>query len=479
MDFVKKNWGLLLFLVITLGVVVYLVMGILAAQAKLEESQKKQQGHLEVINNVRKSGKRIDEENQEKAGAEAGKAKAQYKMFHDRLVEKQLLPGVDMMIDLDDESATAATAEPEPELDEDGNPLPRKPKVDPYKDLPYRKLFDGWMQMSLLDARNQLMNVLIELNDTAFKGADEDAQANQAAAEGRAPGAEARKPKADAKDKDANKSVYDAQKERRRRIVKGNAIPEFFMFEEYVRNRASGLHNKKERRNVFRQFLLLKTLCRYLQQAEVTELVAIDFPCGLEILDSDKYLSTPISMTINGKPECIEAFLNLLNAGEDYIFYLKDITSLTATVQLNDDPLLAFNGTQEPASTKLTSFLANTAAGTGTTQSVGGGEGGFMGGGRRRRGAAAAETTSRARNLPVGNAMGGGGEMTPVVALPKTRKAYRIFASKSEEPAPASTRGDAMNPAGQGSSVANTAERGTSVQISLLFEQVEFKPLAE
>ena len=67
-------------------------------------------------------------------------------------------------------------------------------------------------------------------------------------------------------------------------------------------------------------------------------------------------------MTISGKPECVAAFLNLLNAGEEYIFYLRDIVSMNATVQLNADTALMFNASQEPGSAKLETFLASQAA---------------------------------------------------------------------------------------------------------------------
>ncbi|MGN0879807.1 MAG: hypothetical protein ACI4WT_10230 [Oligosphaeraceae bacterium] len=499
MDFLKKNWGLILFLIVTLGVVVYLTMAILAAKKQLDESQAKQQAHLKVLDDVRKSGRRIDAENLEKATREAHKAKLEYAKFHDSLAAKQLLPGIDMMLDLDDDAAVeAAQPKDEPELDEDGNPIPAKPKVDPYKDLPYRKLYDAWTQGSLLDARNRLQNAIIELNSVTFKSEEDDAQENAAvprtATEARK--AEARKAEADRKAeeekekaREAGKTMYDVQKEKRRKIVKGLAVPEYFMFEEYVLNRPSGLNSKKERRNVFRQFLLLKTLCAYLQKAEVSELEAIDFPCGLEIIDGDRYTATPVSMTVSGKPECVEAFLNLLNAGEEYIFYLRDIVSMNATVQLNADPALMFNASQEPASAKLEAFLASQAAAKGTAGATP--DAAAMGGGRRRRGAddqAAMRQQGPANAAPgmMGPNMGMGMGPDGMAAqqqdlIPKTRKAFRIFAGKDDQAQNTRSAMDAnaMMTPGQQNAGQNAAELGTRVQVTLNFEFVEFKPLAE
>ena len=499
MDFLKKNWGLILFLIVTLGVVVYLTMAILAAKKQLDESQGKQQTHLKTLDEVRKAGRRIDAENLEKATREAHKAKLQYAKFHDSLASKQLLPGVDMMLDLDDDAAVeAAQPKDEPELDEDGNPIPAKPKVDPYKDLPYRKLYDAWTQGSLLDARNRLQNAIIELNSVTFKSEEDDAQENAAAprtpteakkAEAKKAEAERKAEEEKEKAREAGKTMYDVQKEKRRKIVKGLTVPEYFMFEEYVLNRPSGLNSKKERRNVFRQFLLLKTLCAYLQKAEVSELEAIDFPCGLELIDGDRYTATPVSMTISGKPECVEAFLNLLNAGEEYIFYLRDIVSMNATVQLNADTALMFNASQEPGSAKLETFLASQAAAKGATGAGGASpDAAAMGGGRRRRGAdsqGAMRPQTPANPAPgmMGPAMGMGPDGMAAQQqdlIPKTRKAFRIFAGKDDQTQGQRSAMDAnaMMATGQ-QDAGQTAELGTRVQVTLNFEFVEFKPLAE
>ena len=64
--------------------------------------------------------------------------------------------------------------------------------------------------------------------------------------------------------------------------------------------------------------------------------------------------------------------------------------------------------------------------------------------------------------------------------IPKTRKAFRIFAGKDDQAQGQRSAMDAnaMMTTGQ-QDAGQTAELGTRVQVTLNFEFVEFKPLAE
>lgn len=65
--------------------------------------------------------------------------------------------------------------------------------------------------------------------------------------------------------------------------------------------------------------------------------------------------------------------------------------------------------------------------------------------------------------------------------IPKTRKAFRIFAGKDDQAQSQRSAMDtnAMMTPGQQNAGQNAAELGTRVQVTLNFEFVEFKPLAE
>ena len=544
MDFVKKNIGLLIFLVVCVGVVIYLVISIMGAQKLREENKAKRLKHLDEIKAVKDKRLRFDDENLAKAKKNAETAKATQDRLIHNLGEKMLLPGINFDVDPDEESSNDSS-----DGDDDADSTP---KVDRYKNLPYRKVFDEWMKGSLFDARETLTNEIIKMNIIYFKlnddddddddvmngniggGADaqgavekqpdkdentaDDAKADNAKADNAKADKQknaAQKEKADDKPKDARavaeakkkaeekekaaaekkvieekkaemdagKSTYQVEKEKRMKIIKDQSVPEYFMFNEYVFNRESGLRSKKEKRDCFRQLILLDAIIRILRKSEIKTLNSIDFPCGLEVIDGDKYKSTPVAITVTGKPECVEAFLNLLNANENYIFYLRDIVSFDATVQLNTDPMLAFNNAADSGSAALNNFLKSVGTTVGTTGGMDEGRGGGrmmdMGGdegrGRRRRGRRGGDDMGGMMERG-GMGRGGRGGMMMEDGMAqkaeqviRTRKAYRIFADSVEE----SGRNEDGRNFGLGQS--KSLEEGTSVTLSLNFEFVEFK----
>ncbi|MBR4371675.1 MAG: hypothetical protein IKS92_11550, partial [Victivallales bacterium] len=78
MDFVKKNIGLLLFLILCLGGIVYLVI-LIMGQSKLKQEQlAAEKQHVEFFDRLAKENLRLNDENRKKAEGKLAEADKKY-----------------------------------------------------------------------------------------------------------------------------------------------------------------------------------------------------------------------------------------------------------------------------------------------------------------------------------------------------------------------------------------------------------------
>ncbi|MBR4417887.1 MAG: hypothetical protein IKS67_14010 [Victivallales bacterium] len=87
MDFVKKNIGLLLFLILCLGGIVYLVI-LIMGQSKLKQEQlATEKQHVEFFDRLAKENLRLNDENRKKAEGKLAEADKKYIEFRQSLAE--------------------------------------------------------------------------------------------------------------------------------------------------------------------------------------------------------------------------------------------------------------------------------------------------------------------------------------------------------------------------------------------------------
>ena len=91
MDFVKKNIGLLLFLILCLGGIVYLLI-LIMGQSKLKQEQfATEKQHVEFFDRLAKENLRLNDENRKKAEGKLAEAENKYVEFRQSLAEKRLV----------------------------------------------------------------------------------------------------------------------------------------------------------------------------------------------------------------------------------------------------------------------------------------------------------------------------------------------------------------------------------------------------
>lgn len=93
---------------------------------------------------------------------------------------------------------------------------------------------------------------------------------------------------------------------------------------------------------IFRQLSIIKEVVRLLSASKVEKVLAIDRPMGLENIQEDKFLSTPLHLRIVGKAEDVQGLINSFYSDAKYVFFLRKITLQTED-QVQSDGKLSGN----------------------------------------------------------------------------------------------------------------------------------------
>ena len=91
MDFIKKNIGLLLFLLLCLGGIVFLLIQIMGVSKTKQAAVAKEAEHVEFFDKIKKANPRLDSENRERAETKKKQAEKKYTDFRARLAEHRLI----------------------------------------------------------------------------------------------------------------------------------------------------------------------------------------------------------------------------------------------------------------------------------------------------------------------------------------------------------------------------------------------------
>ncbi|MCR5382810.1 MAG: hypothetical protein K6G44_17620 [Lentisphaeria bacterium] len=459
MDFVKKNIGLLLFLILCLGGIVYLVI-LIMGQSKLKQEQlATEKQHVEFFDRLAKENLRLNDENRKKAEGKLAEADKKYIEFRQSLAEKRLVK------DDDPDCKAFMQLAPAPAQSE---MLVMIEKIFTDNFIKRRMTSMGGDMMGGMGGEPEMMEPdMMGMGGNGMMGMGmQQMMARQAEEKSDTP--------------------------KKHLLIQGAKVTPYLCFDRYAQMK-NGL-NKDDMQRIYKQLKVVELVIGLVRQSEVRELQEFDLPKSIEKLEEGDYEWTPMTITVVGRQANVQILLNLLSANENYFFFIRNLELKAQDVLMDqiiemkqalarEMPALLAAGTSRGSGGMMSMGMD---PGTSDTMMMGGmemeeGMGGMGGRGGRRRGG-----RRRRPQRPGmggagmgGNAMGGmggpgmmnpgmggpgmmnpgmggdmmgegmGGSMDPYDLIPLTRRDLRVFDAQKD------------------------------VTVTIRFDLIEFNPMAE
>jgi len=378
MDFIKKNIGLLLFLILCLGGIVYLLI-LIMGQSKLKQEQlDAEKQHVEFFDRIAKENLRLNDENRKKAEEKSATADKKYIEFRQSLAEKRLIK--------DDDPDCKAFMELAP--------APAQSEML----VMIEKIFtDNFVKRK--------MNTGGDMMGMGGEGEMMDNQNDMMMGGGMGMGGGM-----------MGMQQMMAQKEdpntpKKHLLIQGSKVTPYLCFDRYAQMK-NGL-NKDDMQRIYKQLKVVELVIGIIRQSEVKELTEFDLPKSIEKLEEGDYEWTPMTITVVGRQANVQMLLNLLSANENYFFFIRNLEMKAQDILMDqivemkqalarEMPALMAAGTRRGGYMGIDSgdTMMGTPGGGGMMEDE---MGMGMRGGRRRRG----------RRRPPRNTMGEGGMMPP------------------------------------------------------------------
>ena len=345
MDFVKKNIGLLLFLILCLGGIVYLVI-LIMGQSKLKQEQlAAEKQHVEFFDRLSKENLRLNDENRKKAEGKLAEAEKKYIEFRQSLAEKRLVK--------DDDPDCKAFMElaPAPAQSE---MLVMIEKIFTDNFVKRRMTSMGGDMMGGMGGEPEMMEP--DMMGMGGMGGNMMQMQQMMAAQA------------------AEKS--DTPK--KHLLVQGAKVTPYLCFDRYAMMK-NGL-NKDDMQRIYKQLKVVELVIGLIRQSEVRELSEFDLPKSIEKLEEGDYEWTPMTITVVGKQANVQILLNLLSANENYFFFIRNL-ELKAQDVLMDQIIEMKQALAREMPALLASGSRNGSGMMGMDMGMGGTEPMMMGGG--------------------------------------------------------------------------------------------------
>ena len=368
MDFIKKNIGLLLFLILCLGGIVYLLIQIMGQSKLKQEQMAAEKQHVEFFDRIAKENLKLNDENRKKAEGKLAEADKKYVEFRQSLAEKRVMHDDDKEFN-------------------EFMKLDRSPAQSEMLVMIEKIFTDNFVERKM-NNRNDGMGgePMMDTDPMGEMGGMNMQQRmmmlQQAANEEEGP--------------------------KKHLLIQGTGVTSYLCFDRYAAMK-NGL-NRDDMPRIFKQLKVVELIVGLVRQSEVKELKEFDLPKGLEKQEEGEYEWTPVTMTVVGRQANVQQLLNLLSANEKYFFFIRNLEMTAPDVVL--DQIVEM---KQALSREMPQLLTTSTRGGSLSMDMPGGdsmmmdEEGMGGGGRMSRG-----RRSRRRRPPrPNNPMGGPGGMAP------------------------------------------------------------------
>ena len=291
MDFVKKNIGLLLFLILCLGGIVYLVI-LIMGQSKLKQEQlAAEKQHVEFFDRLAKENLRLNDENRKKAEGKLAEADKKYVEFRQSLAEKRLVK--------DDDPDCKAFMELAP--------APAQSEML----VMIEKIFtDNFVKRRMTSMGGDMMGggmggepEMMEPEMMGMGGMGGNMMQMQQMM--------------------AAQAAEKSDTPKKHLLIQGAKVTPYLCFDRYAMMK-NGL-NKDDMQRIYKQLKVVELVIGLIRQSEVRELSEFDLPKSIEKLEEGDYEWTPMTITVVGKQANIQILLNLLSANENYFFFIRNL----------------------------------------------------------------------------------------------------------------------------------------------------------
>jgi hypothetical protein len=291
MDFVKKNIGLLLFLILCLGGIVYLVI-LIMGQSKLKQEQlAAEKQHVEFFDRLAKENLRLNDENRKKAEGKLAEADKKYIEFRQSLAEKRLVK--------DDDPDCKAFMELAP--------APAQSEML----VMIEKIFtDNFVKRRMSSMGGDMMG--------GGMGGEPEMMEPEMMGMGGMGGNMMQMQQMMMAQKDEKSDTP-----KKHLLIQGAKVTPYLCFDRYAMMK-NGL-NKDDMQRIYKQLKVVELVIGLIRQSEVRELSEFDLPKSIEKLEEGDYEWTPMTITVVGKQANIQILLNLLSANENYFFFIRNL----------------------------------------------------------------------------------------------------------------------------------------------------------
>ena len=291
MDFVKKNIGLLLFLILCLGGIVYLVI-LIMGQSKLKQEQlATEKQHVEFFDRLAKENLRLNDENRKKAEGKLAEADKKYIEFRQSLAEKRLVK------DDDPDCKAFMQLAPAPAQSE---MLVMIEKIFTDNFVKRRMTSMNGDRMGGMGGEPEMMEPdMMGMGGMGGNGmmGMQQMMARQAEEKSDTP--------------------------KKHLLIQGTKVTPYLCFDRYAQMK-NGL-NKDDMQRIYKQLKVVELVIGIIRQSEVRELQEFDLPKSIEKLEEGDYEWTPMTITVVGKQANVQILLNLLSGNENYFFFIRNL----------------------------------------------------------------------------------------------------------------------------------------------------------
>ena len=444
MDFIKKNIGLLLFLLLCLGGIVFLLIQIMGVSKTKQAAVAKEAEHVEFFDKIKKANPRLDSENRERAETKKKQAEKKYTDFRARLAEHRL-------IDKDDRGSRAFMRLAESPAQSEMLRMIEKIIRDNFEEtsattrdgMAMEGMEGGMMGGGMMGGGMRQPGMMANMTPQQHAAMIAAVKAKQEAA---------------AKGEKADENVVtitetkEVEEPKRHLLKMGQKVSPYLTFDRYAAMK-NGL-NKDDMERIYKQLKVVELVIGLVRESEVDELSEFSLPKGIEKMEEGDYEWTPMTMTVVGQEVNIQRLLNILSSNDKYFFFIRSLELDAPDVLLDQIAELKESLAKEMQA--IQSASRSRSAGFGYGQVDGGmmgvgtsmmEEGMMMGGrtggrrSRRSRRTAAQEAAvmpgmrpGMPGMMPGAGTMEDGGlsMMNPYDLIPMTRKDLRVFDNKKD-----------------------------------------------
>ena len=454
MDFIKKNIGLLLFLLLCLGGIVFLLIQIMGVSKTKQAAVAKEAEHVEFFDKIKKANPRLDSENRERAETKKKQAEKKYTDFRARLAEHRL-------IDKDDRGSRAFMRLAESPAQSEMLRMIEKIIRDNFEETSATTrdgmamegmegglmgggmMGGGMMGGGMMGGGMRQPGMMANMTPQQHAAMIAAVKAKQEAA--------AKGEKAD-ENAVTITETKEVEEPKRHLLKMGQKVSPYLTFDRYAAMK-NGL-NKDDMERIYKQLKVVELVIGLVRESEVDELSEFSLPKGIEKMEEGDYEWTPMTMTVVGQEVNIQRLLNILSSNDKYFFFIRSLELDAPDVLLDQIAELKESLAKEMQA--IQSASRSRSAGFGYGQVDGGmmgvgtsmmEEGMMMGGrtggrrSRRSRRTAAQEAAvmpgmrpGMPGMMPGAGTMEDGGlsMMNPYDLIPMTRKDLRVFDNKKD-----------------------------------------------